>query len=112
MKYLALLLVIIIIFFIYSQTVCAKSGTMEHMSGQGGFYCKNCDELTFGQCLKCSNCGFLSDGYKGKCVKGNFMGPDNKNNYAKNKMWMSGDDFWRVYVNKNYNEKCVYSMFN
>lgn len=85
--------IIFVIFFLYSQ-IGGRTKTVENLDEGNGRYCENCNDLTFGQCIKCINCGYCGKKDSGKCVQGTFMGtkPEDKEKCTR---WFQNDPFWR-----------------
>lgn len=93
--FMIIFLILIIISFYninYSfSNISNKNNLVENFNETQGIYCKNCNNLNFGQCIRCYNCGFCqNNNNSGYCMKGEL----NKNEKCKG-MWITNDIFWR-----------------
>lgn len=115
MKLYVIIFVLFLIIYIYSVFSMPCNKQIEKMDEMGGKYCENCENKTFGQCMRCFNCGFYSEspGYKGKCIPGTFRGPDNPQLWkdkVKYGLWLHNDNFWR-HANKLEVDECIYQPY-
>lgn len=116
--------VMCIILYFYALASTNYVNAQPKIEGFGesiGDYCKSCDNLPFGQCMKCFNCGFC-----GKCVNGTIAGPNKINEnvssvvYNKNTdvepqcpNYYHNDNFWRyLNVSNDYNHIDVTKPFS
>ena len=93
-SYLFIFIIFTIIYLYILSTTdnSAKFKKIEMLTENAGGYCTECNERTFGQCLKCYNCGYCKNGKTGKCMRGNIFGPDTK---TKCDTWLTNDNYQR-----------------
>ena len=98
--YIFLLLIVGIFTFIYISNKKHYEGLNEN----SGYWCRSCNDRTFGECSQCFNCGFLKDSNNtGKCVNGNLFKPDNEllNDKELNQNYEQNDMFWSMVRTEN-----------